>query len=61
MGHDQDGRPSEDGIVEEMANYGITCIPIDNCYYREFHYTSLRDAIAQAIRDKVRLGLMPAA
>ena len=47
--------------TEELALHGITCIPIDNFYYREFHYTRLDDALAQAIRDKVRLGLMPAA
>ena len=59
MGHDQDGRPSEDGIAEEMANYGITRVPIDNFYYREFHYTNLRDAITQAKHDRIRLGLIP--
>jgi len=44
-----------------MAQYGITCIPADNFYYREYHYTNLKDAVAQARRDKVWLGLFPAA
>ena len=46
-------------ISEEMAQYGITRVPVDNFYYREFHYTNLRDAIAQSKRDKIRLGLIP--
>lgn len=37
--------------IEEMARYAITCVPVDNFYYREFHYTNLDDAIAQATRD----------
>ncbi len=56
MAHDEDGR---DGIAEEMANYGIARVPIDNFYYREFHYTNLCDAVAQARRDRIRLRLIP--
>jgi hypothetical protein len=48
-------------IAKEMAQLGITNIPIDNFYYREFHYTNLKDAIAQSVRDKIRVGLAPAA
>jgi len=53
--------PAREAQIEEMARYGITCIPVDNFYYREFHYTNLEDAIAQVTRDRVRLGLFPAA
>jgi hypothetical protein len=42
-----------------MAKYGITRIPVDNFYYREFHYTNLRDANTQSRRDKIRLKLIP--
>lgn len=45
--------------AEEMAMYGITCVPVDNFHYREYRYTNLRDAIAQSKRDKIRLGLIP--
>lgn len=47
--------------LEEMARYGITCIPVDNFYYREFHYTTLKDAVAQAMRDKVQMQQPPTA
>lgn len=45
---------SESGLPAteaEMAKYGITRIPVDHFYYREFRYTNLRDAVAQAKRD----------
>lgn len=44
--------------ADQMAEHGITCVPIDNFYYREFHYTNVKDAIAQATRDKIRLKLL---
>jgi len=43
---------SEKELPELLAKYGITCVPINNYYYREFHYTNLKDAIAQSVRDK---------
>lgn len=46
---------------EEMARYGIIRIPVDNFYYREFHYTSLKDAVAQARRDEAQPGSSPPA
>ena len=52
---------TQESQSEEMARYGITCIPADNFYYREHHYTNLKDAVAQARRDKVRPGPFPAA
>lgn len=62
MAQDPNHSPTDQEVQEipaEMAEYGISCIPLDNFYYREFHYTNLRDAIAQAKRDRVRLGLIP--
>jgi hypothetical protein len=37
--------------AEEMAKYGITRIPTDYFYYKEYRYISLDDAIAQAKRQ----------
>jgi hypothetical protein len=53
--------PARETQTEKMALHGITCVAVDNFFYREFHYTNLNDAIAQALRDKIRLGLIPAA
>lgn len=52
--------PAREVQTPEMALHGITCIPVDNFYYREFHYTNLNDAIAQATRDELRRGVIPA-
>jgi hypothetical protein len=37
----------------EMAKYGITRVPVDYFIYKEFRYTNLKDAIAQAKRDEL--------
>ena len=37
--------------AEEMAKYGITRVPTDYFHYKEYRYTSLADAIAQAKRQ----------
>jgi hypothetical protein len=36
---------------QKMETYGITRVPTDSFRYREFRYTNLRDALAQAKRD----------
>jgi hypothetical protein len=33
---------------QDMAKYGITRVPVDYFHYRDFRYTNLKDAIAQA-------------
>ena len=33
---------------QEMAKYGITCVPVDYFHLADFRYTSLKDAVAQA-------------
>jgi hypothetical protein len=38
-------------FAEDMAKYGITRVPTDYFYYKEYRYTSLDDAIAQARRQ----------
>jgi hypothetical protein len=54
MSSDNNNNPPEKDTptVEEMKKYGIDCVPVDYFHYREFRYTSLRDAIAQAKRDE---------
>ena len=42
--------------AEAMAKYGITRVPVDYFHYKEFRYTNLDDAIAQAKREKGRQG-----
>jgi hypothetical protein len=37
--------------AEQMAKYGITRVPKDYFLYKEFRYTNLDDAIAQAKRQ----------
>jgi hypothetical protein len=36
---------------QKMDEYGITRVPTDTFTYREFRYTNLQDALAQAKRD----------
>lgn len=36
----------------EMARYGITCVSAHYYLYREFRYSNLMDAIAQAKRTE---------
>lgn len=36
----------------EMAKHGITRVPVDDFHYQEFRYTNLKDAVAQAKREK---------
>jgi hypothetical protein len=36
---------------QEMEKFGITRVPTDSFRYREFRYTNLQDALAQAKRD----------
>lgn len=36
--------------ADEMAKYEITRVPVDYFHFREFRYTNLKDAVAQAKR-----------
>ena len=38
--------------TEKMAKYGITRVPVDYFHYKEFRYTNLKDAVAQAERQQ---------
>ncbi len=38
--------------AEEMAKYGITRVPADYFRLGEYRYTNLKDAVAQAKRQK---------
>jgi len=46
---------------DEMLRYAITRIPVDNFYVREFRYTNLNDAIAQARRVQLASATGPEA
>jgi hypothetical protein len=39
-------------VAEEMAKYGITRVPVDYFFYGNFRYTNLKDAMAQAKRER---------
>jgi hypothetical protein len=38
---------------DEMVKYGITCVPVEYFHYKDFRYTTLKDALAQAKRDEL--------
>jgi kynurenine formamidase len=38
--------------AEEMAKYGVTCVPVDYFHYGSFRYTNLEDAVAEAKRQQ---------
>lgn len=42
---------SEQDDNEEMRKYGITRAPVDYFHYKEFRYTTLNDAVAEAKRQ----------
>ena len=39
-------------VAEEMKRYGITRVPVDYFHYKNYRYTNVSDAIAQAKRDQ---------
>ena len=41
----------EQNSQDEMTRYGITRVPGDHYHYKQYRYTRLDDAIAQAERD----------
>ena len=52
--------PSEKSIeqerAKEMAKYQISLVPVDYFHYRNYRYTNLVDAIAQAKRNTDKAG-----
>lgn len=40
--------------AEQMALYGITRVPADQYHCKDYRYSKLSDAIAQARRDQPR-------
>lgn len=42
----------EAAAAKQMALYGITHVPTDQYRYKDYRYSKLSDAIAQAKRDK---------
>lgn len=45
---------------DEMAKYGITRVPVDYFHYKQYRYTNLADAVAQAKREQAsdRTGML---
>lgn len=43
--------PDDTAVAELMARYGITRVPADQFHYKDYRYSLLSDAIAQAKRD----------
>jgi hypothetical protein len=41
--------------TDEMAMYGIIRIPVDYFHFKEFRYSNLEDAIAQAKRQQPKM------
>jgi hypothetical protein len=54
----RDDRPTaaqetaEREAVDQMAQHGITRVPVDYFHFRGFRYTNLEDAIAEATRHE---------
>jgi hypothetical protein len=53
--------PAINEAADAMAKYGITRVPVDYFHYKEFRYTNLDDAIAQATRAEIGNELDPKA
>ena len=41
---------SEQDDNDEMLKYGISRVPVDYFHYKDFRYTALKDAVAEARR-----------
>jgi hypothetical protein len=39
-------------VAEEMLKFGISRVSIDHFHYKDFRYTNVKDAIAQAKRQQ---------
>ena len=39
-------------VTKEMVKFGITRVSIDHFHYKDFRYTNVKDAIAQAKRQQ---------
>jgi hypothetical protein len=39
-------------VAKEMLEFGITRVSIDHFHYKDFRYTNVKDAIAQAKRQQ---------
>ena len=50
--HQKSNLPDHPKPTEEMSEYGITRVPIDYVHCKDYRYTNLKDAIAQAKRNR---------
>lgn len=54
--HDEANCTLDPEIVQEMQEFGITRVQVDHFHYKEYRYTNLKDAVAQAKRDQRTVG-----
>jgi hypothetical protein len=47
----EDNSKAETNSDDEMAKYGITRVSIDQYHYKQYRYSHLNEAIAQAERE----------
>ena len=50
--HDELASAFGPAVAEEMLKFGITRVSIDHFHYKDFRYTNVKDAIAQAKRQQ---------
>lgn len=50
--HDESASAFDPDVAEEMLKLGITRVSIDQFHYKDFCYTNVKDAIAQAKRQQ---------
>jgi len=50
--HEKPNLPDNPESSDELAEYGITRVAVDYFHYKDYRYTNLSDAIAQAKRDR---------
>jgi hypothetical protein len=50
--HDELASALSPEVAKEMLKFGITRVSIDHFHYKDFRYTNVKDAIAQAKRQQ---------
>ena len=52
--HDELASAFSPEVAKEMLKFGITRVSIDHFHYKDFRYTNVKDAIAQAKRQQAK-------
>lgn len=50
--HEKPHLPLNPESSDELDKFGITRVPVDYFHYKDYRYTNLSDAVAQAKRDR---------